>query len=162
MVPTQDCFLLTRAFEGLRLTPYADAAGFQTIGYGHRVMHGEVLPHPFTIESANDLLTADLHTACSAVGEMVHVPLTGNQLDALTDFCYNLGAATLLHSTLLRELNAGNYDAAANELLVWDHARVDGAEKVLPGLQLRRETEHALWCGDRATFLRNIALMQHD
>lgn len=162
MVPTQDCFTLARAFEGLRLFPYADAAGFQTIGRGHRITPGEVLPHPFTEPDADDLLTADMHVACSAVVEMVHVPLTSSQLDALTDFCFNLGASTLLHSTLLRELNAGNFDAAAAELLVWDHARVDGVETVLQGLKLRRETEHALWSGDRATFLRNITLMLHD
>ena len=35
---------------------------------------------------------------------------------------FNLGAGRLAASTLLRELNAGNYNAAAQQLLRWNHA----------------------------------------
>ena len=33
------------AFEGLRLTPYNDAAGHATVGYGHLLHYGPVTQH---------------------------------------------------------------------------------------------------------------------
>jgi lysozyme len=69
------------------------------------------------------------------------VDLTQGQFDALVDFCFNLGAGRLASSTLLRCLNAGRCDAAAEQLLRWDLA---GGEVNL-GLKARRETELRLW-----------------
>jgi lysozyme len=74
---------------------------------------------------------------------LVRVPLTQGQFDALVDFCFNLGEGRLAGSTLLRELNAGLYAAAGQQLLAWDHA----GGKVIPGLKARREAELALWTG---------------
>jgi lysozyme len=67
--------------------------------------------------------------------------LTQGQFDALVDFCFNLGAGRLQSSTLLRCLNAGRYDAAAEQLLLWDVA----SGEVNLGLKGRREAELCLW-----------------
>ena len=68
-------------------------------------------------------------------------PLTQGQFDALVDFCFNLGAGRLIASTLLKCLNAGRYDDAAEQLLLWDHA--SGQE--CSALKARREAETELW-----------------
>ena len=54
------------------------------------------------------------------------VPLSQGQFDALVDFAFNLGSGRLATSTLLQNLNAGNYDDAAGQLLRWDHAGATG------------------------------------
>jgi lysozyme len=77
------------------------------------------------------------------VSRAVRVALTQGQFDALVDFTYNLGGGRLAASTLLRDLNAGQYDAAAEQLLVWDMA----AGVVNLGLKSRREAEFNLWTG---------------
>ena len=69
------------------------------------------------------------------------MPLTQGQFDALVDFVFNLGAGRLASSTLLTYLNAGNTDAAAWQLLAWDHA---GSTEIA-GLKARREAEFRLW-----------------
>ena len=72
---------------------------------------------------------------------MVAVPLTQNQFDALVVWVYNLGPTNFKNSTLLKELNSGNYTAAGNEILRWNKA---GGE-VLTGLVRRREAEAQLF-----------------
>jgi len=64
------------------------------------------------------------------------------------DFCFNLGAGRLAASTLLKSLNAGRLDEAAQELLQWDHA--GGKENA--ALKARRQAEAELW--------RNAAVQQ--
>jgi len=80
------------------------------------------------------------------VERLVKTPLSQGEFDALVDFVFNLGAGRLAGSTLLKELNAGRYEAVAAELLRWDHA--GGVENV--GLRARREAELALWRGETA------------
>jgi lysozyme len=57
------------------------------------------------------------------------------------DFTFNLGSGRLATSTLLKSLNAGRYDDAAEQLLRWDHA---GSQEI-PALKTRREAEAELW-----------------
>jgi len=126
---------LLKASEGFRASAYLDAVGFLTIGYGHRILPTEA--------QASTLLAADVVSAQNAVLRLVHVPLTQGQFDALVDFTYNLGAGKLSGSTLLRDLNAGQYAAAACQLLLWDHA----GPRELAALKSRREAEFNLWQG---------------
>jgi len=134
---------LLKRSEGFRNRTYMDVAGFPTIGYGHRLLRSESFPDGIGEAQAAANLAADLSQAEQAVQRLVKVPLTQGQFDALVDFCFNLGAGKLAGSTLLKELNAGQYDAAAGQLLRWDHA---GAEESA-GLKARREAEFQLWTG---------------
>lgn len=138
------CVALIKESEGFRSTPYRDQAGFQTIGYGHRILDGESFAAPITEEQAEKLLSLDILVAENSVRRLVKVALTQGQFDALVDFVFNLGFSRLAGSTLLRYVNAGEYTAAGLELLKWDHA---GTE-VVEGLQKRRKAELALWKGD--------------
>ncbi|MGB8028159.1 MAG: lysozyme [Terracidiphilus sp.] len=139
---------LIRRSEGFRDHVYRDVAGFPTIGYGHLVKPGESFSNGLTESEAVALLASDVQGAEQAVARLVKVALTQGQFDALVDFCFNLGAGRLAGSTLLRELNAGHHDTAAQQLLSWDHA--GGVVNV--GLKARREAEMKLWtAGSSAT-----------
>jgi lysozyme len=132
---------LLKRSEGFRNCVYRDAAGFPTIGYGHRLHHPESFPNGITELQATNLLACDVRDAEQAVQRLVKVPLTQGQFDALVDFCFNLGAGRLASSSLLEDLNAGRYDDAAEQLLLWDHA----GGKEIAALKTRREAEAALW-----------------
>jgi lysozyme len=132
---------LIKRSEGFRGRTYMDVAGFPTIGYGHRQLAHESFPDGITEERATELLAEDVLQAEQAVERLVKVALTQGQFDALTDFCFNLGAGRLAASTLLKTLNGGRYEAAREQLLRWDLA---GGE-VNSGLKTRREVEFQLW-----------------
>ena len=131
--------LLKRA-EGFRNRTYLDVAGFPTIGYGHRLLSHEAFTDGIDEARAAGILAADVQEAELAVGRLVRVELTQGQFDALTDFCFNLGARRLASSTLLWTLNDGGYDAARQQLLRWDMA--GGGHNA--GLKARREAEFEL------------------
>lgn len=130
---------LIKEFEGLRLQAYQCSANVWTIGYGHTADVGE--NDVITEEEALHFLHQDLAESERAVNQYVHVPLTQNQFDALVSFVFNLGAGNFRNSTLLKKLNAGDDDGAAQEFGRWIH--VGG--KALPGLVRRREAERALF-----------------
>ena len=137
---------LTKQFEGLRLTAYQDPIGIWTIGYGHT---GPEVRRGLTIteDHACDLLLKDVARAVASVNRLVTIALAQNQFDALVDFVFNVGAGKLAGSTLLREVNAGNFAKAASQFPLWVHA---GA-KVLPGLVERRKATQALFLGQDDT-----------
>ena len=137
---------LIKRSEGFRENVYTDVAGFPTIGYGHRLQPGDSFPSGITEEVGQAILAIDVQAAEQAVNRLVHVTLTQGQFDALVDFTFNLGAGRLASSTLLRDLNLGQYDAAAQQLLVWDHA--GGVKNA--GLKARRQAECKLWMGEAA------------
>jgi lysozyme len=132
---------LLKKSEGFRNRVYMDVAGFPTIGYGHRLLHPESFSNGIDEPQASNLLALDVRDAEQAVQRLVKVALSQGQFDALVDFCFNLGAGRLAGSTLLKCLNAGRYDDAAEQLLLWDHA--GGQENA--GLKARREAEAELW-----------------
>lgn len=141
MQVTEAGLQLIKRSEGFRSTAYLDAVGIPTIGFGHRILRGESYPGSIDEAQACRLLAADVHLAEEAVERLVKVPLTQGQFDALVDFCFNLGPARLAASTLLRELNAGDYEGARRQLLLWDHA----GRAIVAGLKARREAEFSLW-----------------
>jgi lysozyme len=130
---------LIKSFEGLRLLAYRDAVGVWTIGYG--ATRGVKAGMSITKEQAERMLLNDVQRFEPEVERLVQVPLTGNQWDALVSFTYNLGAANLESSTLLRLLNRGDYAGAAGQFPRWNKA----GGKVLTGLVRRREAERVLF-----------------
>ncbi len=131
---------LTKQFEGLSLTSYQDQVGVWTIGYGHtgRSIHGGMT---ITEEQAGVLLESDVAAAVTGVNRMVTSEIEQHHFDALVDFAFNLGVSALLHSTLLRLVNAGDFTTAAPQFLLWDHA----GGVVVPGLLRRRQAEMELF-----------------
>ena len=138
---------LIKAHEGLRLEAYPDAGyGWDraTVGYGHTSQAGPpdvTRGMRITAAQAEQILRDDLRKFEGYVTSAVHVPLTQAQFDALVSWTFNLGPGNLKTSTMLRKLNAGDYQGAADEMLRWNKSN----GKVLAGLTKRREAERALF-----------------
>lgn len=130
---------LIRQFEGLRLLAYKDAVGVPTIGYG--TTRGVKMGMTITKAQAEEMLRQDVERFEPEVQRLVKVPLTQSQWDALLSFTYNLGSANLESSTLLKLLNKGDYQAAADQFPRWNKAK----GRVLNGLTARRAAERALF-----------------
>lgn len=132
---------LVKSFEGCYLEAYLCPAKVWTIGYGHTgtVEKGQTI----TKDEAERLLIKDLAWAENVVERHVKVELSAYQFDALTSFVFNVGEGAFKGSTLLRELNRGNYDAVPRQLLRWNKA--GKPKKTLKGLTRRRMAEAALW-----------------
>jgi lysozyme len=132
---------LTERFEGCKLVSYQDQVGRWTCGYGHT--YGVIEGMTCTQDQAIKWLLEDTAAAQLDVNTHVTVPITQAENDALVDFCFNLGRGALNGSTLLKDLNAGNYAAAADQFDSWDRA----GGRVVAGLLRRREAEKQEFLG---------------
>ena len=137
--------------------PYVhdDPKGNKTVGVGHKltvqdISTNSVLIGGVRVPLSRNLSEPEIQTLLlqdiAAEGEtyvrrLVKVPLTQNQFDALCSFTFNVGGGKLAGSTLLKELNKGNYADIPNLLMEWT-----GIPK-LAGLVTRREKEALLWRG---------------
>lgn len=130
---------LVADFEGFRSQAYLCPAGVWTIGHGFTkgVKRGDTI----TLEDSLARLEKEYLDFESAVLRLVKVPLTDNQLAALTSFAFNVGTGALGSSTLLRLLNQGQYEDAAKQFARWNKA----GGKTLSGLVRRRAAEAALF-----------------
>ncbi|MEM6490277.1 MAG: lysozyme, partial [Pseudomonadota bacterium] len=135
---------LIKHFEGCRLEPYRDPVGNWTIGYGHIGPTAEA-GKKIAKRTADKLLRADVTESEGAVGRLIEVDLEQHEFDALVSFTFNVGQGNLHRSTLRRRLNAGDREAAANELLRWNKGRIGGVPTTLPGLTRRRRAERTLF-----------------
>jgi lysozyme len=109
---------LTEREESLKLVAYQDQGKVWSNGYGHTgpdVYPGQVI----TKEQAIAWLQTDIAKAVMAVNTYVTVPLTQNQFDALVDFAYNAGDTAFQHSTMLKQLNEGQYALADASFQRW-------------------------------------------
>ena len=135
---------LLKKFEGCKLKAYRCPAGICTIGYGHTSAAGAPqVTDGMTItqKQCDDILRQDLVKFETAVHNMVRQPLNQHQFDVLVDFTYNAGIGALQSSTLLKKVNAAQFDDVPAELMKW----TKGGGKVLPGLVRRRQAESAWW-----------------
>ena len=150
---------LCKRFEGLArvgqdglIYPYICPAGHPTQGYGTvfrpdgRKVTMDDPPIPRQV--AEQWLKVDLlNTYAPGVVRqcpiLLTLALTQNdwaKINAIVDFAYNLGVGRLQTSTLRRKINAQDWDAAKEQLMLW----VRGGGKVLPGRVRRRQAECAL------------------
>lgn len=141
-IPMAAVALIAEA-EGCRLNAYRCPAGVPTIGWGHT--EGVRMGDTCTQHQADLWLVTDLQQRTARVEEMCRRRPTRNELGALVSLAYNVGEAGLRASTVLRQHNAGNTQAAARAFALWNKARVNGALTTLPGLTARRAREAALY-----------------
>lgn len=144
-------------FEGFVPTPYNDAAGHATIGYGHLIHLGPVTDADrrkwgrLTRAAGLALLRKDAQTAANSVARVRPRIMSQARFDALVSFVFNVGAGAFEQSTLHKRLSRAGREGAADELLKWDQA---GGRR-LAGLDVRRRAERELFLrGDYGT--RNV------
>jgi len=129
-----------QSFESLSLEPYQDQAGLWTIGFGH-LMTPDEDHDTITEDEADVLFLGDLAKAEAAVNQAVEILLSQNEYDACASLCFNIGLGNFTSSTLVRLLNSGNTDLAAQQFLRWDYA---GGQQS-SGLMVRRTAEKAIF-----------------
>lgn len=92
--------------------PYNDGGG-QSVAWGHQIQPGESFSYPMSFDQGEALFDSDIGKVESLINSSVTVPLNQNQVDALGDFIYRIGAGNWAQSQVKAQLNAGNYAAAA-------------------------------------------------
>lgn len=147
---------LIKTYEGCRLRAYPDpgtGGDPWTIGYGHT--GPEVVPGLiWTQEEADARLVEDVERFCEAVDDALTVDVSDNEFAAMVCLTYNIGVGRVddpdtaenegrgfLGSTLLRLVNEGRMDEAADQFLRWNKS----GGRVMAGLTRRREAERALF-----------------
>lgn len=107
-----------------------------TIGFGTTdgVKMGDITTPPQALARA----LRDAQQFEGAVKRCVTAPLYQHEYDAYLSLSYNIGATAFCGSTLVRKLNAQDYDGACAEILRWD--RFKG--QPLRGLTIRRQQEY--------------------
>lgn len=156
MKVSQKCIQQIKVDEGVRNKPYQCPALLWTVGVGHVIdpNHAKVpladrkaLPIPagwdrvLSADEIDDILRKDLARFEAGVLRLIKVPLTQGQFDALVSFSFNVGLGNLQNSTLRMKVNREEFEAAAEQFLVWTKA----GGKVLPGLVKRRTHEKEMF-----------------
>jgi lysozyme len=138
-------FNVISSFEGFDQIAKWDVNGY-AVGYGshynwdakRNVEKGDIIDKA----TAKKWLLNDAQQDYNFVQSIVKVPVTDNQLLALSSFSYNTGKGSLQNSTLLRFLNAGyNLTTIANEFDKWVFVAGQKSE----GLKKRRQAEKQLF-----------------
>ena len=143
---------LCRRFEGFRSKPYLCPAGVPTIGYGSTYYADgrKVTLQDAPIEEpqarallAHELLSTYAPGVIRQSPNLLTIAATQSdwrKMNAIVDFCYNLGVGRLQTSTLRRKINAQDWEGAIEQLLLWNKA----GGRILPGLERRRQAEAVL------------------
>ena len=144
-VPDEGLSLIKR-FEGFRGLAYRCPSGVWTIGYGHTSQAGPPAVAPGMLMSeptAEKILRSDVEAFAQGVTAELRRDIDDAQFSALVSFAYNVGLGACRSSSVLKAVNAGDFEAVPRRLGLW----VKGGGKVLPGLVKRRAAEAALFMG---------------
>lgn len=126
-----------KGFEKCRLVAFKPTPNdVWTIGWGHT--GPDVDQHTvWTQQQADDGLVKDLAGFERCVNGCVSVPMTQGEFNACVSLAYNIGSDAFKKSTLVKLLNASDYEGAAAQFKRWN--KQAGIE--LAGLTKRREGE---------------------
>jgi GH24 family phage-related lysozyme (muramidase) len=144
MKMTDEGLELIKTFEGFRARAYRDPVGVWTIGYGHTSMAGvpEVRAGMVVSEAeATEILRRDVEMFARGVRQRLTRAVSDAQFSALVSFAYNVGLGAFAKSSVLRAVNAGEFEAVPRRLALWTKA----GGRTLPGLIRRRAAEAALF-----------------
>ena len=138
-------FNLLAELEGVVLNPYKDSVGIPTIGIGSTYYEDgtkvTMKDKAITKERAIQLAKNVVKSFEARVNEVILLPMTQNQFDAMVLLCYNIGESGFARSSVVRNFNAGNLQKAADSFLLWNKA----GGKVSKGLTNRRQKERNLF-----------------
>ena len=130
-------------YEGYSSQAYIPVKGdVPTIGFG--TTEGVKIGDTITPEKAVERAYRDIYKTETAIHKCVNVPLTQKEYDAYTSLAYNIGTSAFCKSTLVKRLNARDYDGACSEIKRWVYFK----GKVNQGLVNRREKEYRTCKGE--------------
>ena len=120
-----------------------DGTQLYSIGLGHQIQPNELELMNLTLndDQVLEIFKKDIEAIRLSMNKVIKVPLNKNQQLALLSLRYNIGPNYFNGSTLLRLLNAGNFDAAGNRFAEWRLS--EGL--INKGLVNRRERERQLF-----------------
>lgn len=132
-------------YEGYSETACIPVPGdVPTIGFGST--EGVKLGDTITPEKAIERAYRDIQKTESAIHKCVHVPLSDNEYSSFVSLAYNIGTSAFCSSTLVKKLNARDYEGACKEILRWNKQKkiVNGKSQYVEvkGLTIRREKEY--------------------
>ena len=138
-------FNVISKFEGFIAVPIWDYMQY-SVGYGSGYNWDAKRPVNKTDiidkATAKRWLLAEAQDKYDFVMSKIRVPVTNNQLLALSSLAYNIGENAFEKSTLLKMLNRGdNKQMVANQFDLW----VNAGGKVNEGLKGRRNVEKVLF-----------------
>lgn len=129
--------------EGYREQAYVPVQGdVLTIGFG--TTEGVKLGDKTDPVTSLQRKLKDIEKFENKIRSCVKVPLKQNEFDAYLSLSYNIGSSAFCRSTLVKKLNAGNYEGACLEILRWDKFK----GQALAGLTTRRKDEYNKCKGD--------------
>ena len=149
-----------KKWEGERLQAYRDPIGIWTIGVGHTgPVNGQMIKAGLTIttKQSEQLLQQDIQSHTRVLKQVVKVPLTQSQFDALASFCFNLGPNIITNPLLLQAINRKDWAETTKQMARYVYA----GSIQLQGLINRRQAEIELfnqglstskWQSERGTF----------
>jgi lysozyme len=138
--------------EDCRLDAYPCIAGKPTIGWGET--ENIRLSMRWTEDQADARFHQQVRKYAARVDSLCAIDPTPNQLGAMTSLAYNIGFGDpdanppvpgFRTSTVLRQHNAGNPEAASRAFGLWNKATINGALQEVRGLTLRRAAEATLY-----------------
>ncbi len=145
MIVNKAAIDLIKEFEGFEPKAYRDHVGIWTIGYGTTKAAGVGIDPKdgmsITQDDAERYLQLAVQKFAAQIEDMIDVPVNDNQFGALVSLAYNIGPGSLAKSTVMKRLNAGDYQGAADAFAMWNKA----GGKVLAGLTRRRAAERDLF-----------------
>lgn len=130
-------------WEGEELWAYRDVKGIWTIGIGH--IEGVKEGDHITREEMFHIFRKDVARFVDGINSAVTVALSQRQYDALVSLVFNIGLGGFSNSTVLRELNQGHYEKAADAFLMWNKVRDQERLRVVQGLTNRRQAEREMF-----------------
>ena len=157
------CLASIKRNEGVEVKPYLDHILLWTTGVGHLIAPPEHMKmtldqrkaakaagklqcpqewnRTLTMDEVNAILKADLRRFESGVLRYCPTGLTQGRFDALVSFSFNCGLGALQRSSTRMRHNRGDFEGAANGLLLYNKA----GGVVSKGLTRRRNEERSMY-----------------
>lgn len=124
-------------FAGLGAPLIFDREGTELVGYPDKLAGGKptscrghtdtaIIGKRYTIQECDEQYLWDSAKTKALMQSTVKVPLHEGEIAAYQSWIHNFGAGNWKSSTLLKKLNAGDYEGACHELPRWRFVTVNG------------------------------------
>lgn len=139
---------LTVPSEGMLTHLHLDPVGLKTTCIGHLVKKGETPKQNYTEDECISQFVKDYKEHAQMVYDAVKVPFRSKWMEgAVIDFTFNKGGGAMRNSTMVKKLNAKDYDGTCLELTKWVYGTINGKKVELKGLKIRATHQYKYCMG---------------